>query len=156
MCLEFPSRPTHVLTRLTNLSTDTRREQKTGDRNYELVPCPNQFKVTDPPLECTADSIFKTKRSDNEPSLSHEDRAFLEIMEMGIHKNASGNWEMPLPFRNERQTMPNNRAQAMQHLQGLLKTLTSNAHISSECNTPIQCTICPWPFLVLSTFHNIP
>lgn len=95
MCLEFPSRPTHVLTRLTNLSTDTRREQKTGDRNYELVPCPNQFKVTDPPLECTADSIFKTTRSDNEPSLSHEDHAFLEIMEMGIHKNASATGRCP-------------------------------------------------------------
>ena len=49
-------------------------------------------------MEQTADSIFKTTRSDNEPSLSRKDHAFLEIIEMGIHKNASGNWEMPLPF----------------------------------------------------------
>ena len=48
MCLDFPSGPAHVLTRLTSLSTATERNQETGDKSYELVPCPNQFKVEDP------------------------------------------------------------------------------------------------------------
>ena len=65
MCLDFASGPAHILTRLTNLSTDTGRILETGDRNYELIPCPNQFKVTDPPLERVTDNIFKTTRSDN-------------------------------------------------------------------------------------------
>lgn len=132
MCLDFPGGPAHILARLTNLSTNAWREQETGDRSYELVPCPNQFKVTDPPLERAADSIFKTTRSDNEPSLSREDRAFLEIMERGIRKNASGNWEMPLPFRDKRQTMPNNRTQAMQRLQGLLKTFAREPEMRAD------------------------
>lgn len=72
-------------------------------------------------MERAADGVFKTTRHDNEPSLSLEDRTFLEIMDKGIRKNASGNWEMPLPFRDEHQSMPNNRAQAMRRLQGLLK-----------------------------------
>ena len=132
MCLDFPSGPAHILARLTNLSTNTWREKEPGDGSYELVPCPNQFKITDPPLERPPDSIFKTTRNDNEPSLSHEDRAFLEIMERGIHKNASGNWEMPLPFRDERQTMPDNRAQAMQRLQGLLKTFNRKPEMKAD------------------------
>ena len=83
-------------------------------------------------MERPPNSIFTTTRNDNEPSLSHEDRAFLEIMERGIHKNASGNWEMPLPFRDERQTMPNNRAQAMQRLQGLFKTFNRKPEMKAD------------------------
>ena len=45
MCLDFPSGPAHVLTRLTSLSTATEKNRETGDGSYELVPCPNQFKV---------------------------------------------------------------------------------------------------------------
>ena len=132
LCLDFPNGPAHVLTRLTSLSIDTWRRQEGKDKCYELVPCPNQFKVTDPPLERAADSVFKTTRYDNEPSLSLEDRTFLDIMEKGIHKNASGNWEMPLPFRDERQAMPNNRAQAMQRLQGLLKMFTRKPEMKTD------------------------
>ena len=132
LCLDFPNGPAHVLTRLTSLSTDSRRKQEGEGKCYELVPCPNQFKVTDPPLERAADGVFKTTRHDNEPSLSLEDRTFLEIMDKGIHKNTSGNWEMPLPFRDEHQSMPNNRAQAMRRLQGLLKMFIRKPEMKTD------------------------
>ena len=132
MCLDFASGPAHVLTRLTSLSTVTEKEPETGSRIYELVPCPNQIKVTDPLFERATDDIFRKTRGDNEPSLSCEDRKFLEIMDRGIHKNSKGNWEMPLPFRNERQTMPNNRVQAMQRLQGLLKTFAGKPEMKAD------------------------
>ena len=132
MCLDFANGPAHVLTRRTTLSDDREKLQETGDESYELVPCPNQLKVTDTLLERTPDSIFETTRSDNEPSLSREDRRFLEIMEKGIHKNESGNWEMPLPFRNEHQVMPNNRAQAMHRLHGLLRTFTRKPEMKDD------------------------
>ena len=102
-------------------------------RSYNIVvPCPNQIKVTDPLLERATDDIFRKTRDDNEPGLSREDRKFLEILDRGIHKNAKGNWEMPLPFRNERQTMPNNRDQAMQRLQGLLKTFARKPEMKAD------------------------
>ena len=132
MCLDFASGPAHVLTRLTSLSTVTEKEPETGSRIYELVPCPNQIKVTDPLFERATDDIFRKTRGDNEPGLSCEDRKFLEIMDRGIHKNSKGNWEMPLPFRNERQTMPNNRVQAMQRLQGLLKTFARKPEMKAD------------------------
>ena len=132
MCLDLASGPTHVRTRLTHSFTGTRKEHATRDGDYELVPCPNQFKVTDPLLERVTDGVFSTTQSDNEPSLSREDRKFLEIMERGVRKNARGNWEMPLPFRDERQAMPNNRVQAMQRLQGLLKTFTRKPEMKAD------------------------
>ena len=39
---------------------------------------------------------------------------------------------MLLPFRNERQTMPNNRVQAMQRLQGLLKTFARKPEMKAD------------------------
>ena len=132
MCLDLASGPTHVRTRLTHSFTGTRKEHATRDGDYELVPCPNQFKVTDSLLERVTDGVFSTTQSDNEPSLSREDRKFLEIMERGVRKNARGNWEIPLPFRDERQAMPNNRVQAMQRLQGLLKTFTRKPEMKAD------------------------
>lgn len=43
-------------------------------------------------------------------SLSCDDRKFLQIKENGFHKNASENWEMPLPFRRQDAAMPNNQS----------------------------------------------
>lgn len=172
LCLDFPSGPAHVLTRLTSLSTDSRRKQEGEGKCYGLVPCPNQFKVTDPPLERAADGVFKTTRHDNEPSLSLEDRTFLEIMDKGIQKNASGNWEMPLPFRDEHQSMPNNRAQAMQRLQGLLKMFIRKPEMKTDYlefmgkiiekghASPVPCDEVPpsagrfWYLPHFATYHN--
>ena len=111
MCLDFASGPAHVLTHLTSLSTVMEKEPETGRRIYELIPCPNQIKVTAPLLERATDDIFRKTRGD-EPGLSCEDRKFLEKLDKGIHKNSRGNWEMPLPFCNKCQTMPHNRVQA--------------------------------------------
>ena len=49
-----------------------------------------------------------------------------------MYKNSRGNWEMLLPFRNERQTMPNNQVQAMQRLQGLLKTFARTLEMKAD------------------------
>ena len=56
-------------------------------------------------------------------SLSCEDRKFLAILETGVHKNKQGNWEMPLPFRSKDPRLPNNRSQAVNRLNGLIRTL---------------------------------
>ena len=78
------------------------------------------------------DDVYYTTPEDNDPALSREDRQFLKIVEEGIHKNASGNWEMPLPFRSENIVMPNNRAQALNRLNGLLRTFKRKPHMQRD------------------------
>ena len=51
-------------------------------------------------------------------------------MESGVHKNESGNLEMPLPFRQKNAKMPNNRVQALNRLYGLLRTLKKKPHFT--------------------------
>lgn len=44
-------------------------------------------------------------------------------MEANIHWNVDGNREMPLPFRLKDVKMPNNRSQAVNRLNGLIRSL---------------------------------
>ena len=46
----------------------------------------------------------------------------MDIMEHGIHKIDTGNWEMLLPFHSHNVFMPNNRTQAISRLNGLLRS----------------------------------
>ena len=76
--------------------------------------------------------VYHTTPEDNDAALSQEDRQFLKIVEKGIHKNALGNWEIPLPLRNENMTMPNNRVQALNRLNGLLRTFKRKPGMQSD------------------------
>ena len=55
----------------------------------------------------------------NLPTLSVEDRIFLEILDKGIHQREDGHYEMPLPLRSQDVELPNNRLQALRRLSQL-------------------------------------
>lgn len=48
--------------------------------------------------------------------MSLEDKAFLEIMDKGVRMDGSNSWVAPLPFREPRRKLPNNRVQAEKRL----------------------------------------
>ena len=102
---------------------------------YKFVPCPNHFRIKESFTErgvLENDDVFRTTREDNDVSLSCDDRKFVEIMKTGIHKNDSGNWEMPLPFRHKDVKMPNNRSQAVNRLNGLIRTLRKKPQMKKD------------------------
>ena len=44
---------------------------------------------------------------------SVEDQRFTRLLSDGIHQNSNGNWEMPLPFRTDGISLPNNYEQCL-------------------------------------------
>ncbi|KAK3730902.1 hypothetical protein QZH41_012617 [Actinostola sp. cb2023] len=109
----------------------------TDSNEYDVVPCPNKFLVTDSLADRYTDDlkndVFQySLPNDNEISLSCEDRKFLKVMGAGIHKNNIGNWEMPLPFRQEEARLPNNRNQAVNRLNSLLRTLQKKPQMERD------------------------
>ena len=138
MCLDLVGGPTHVLVRRTSLlsaSPTNSRSRMEEPQCYELVPCPNQLRVKGSFSERdqgTESDIFRTTREDNDVSLSCEDRRFLEMMKANIHRNDHGNWEMPLPFRHKDVKMPNNRSQAVNRLNGLIRTLRRKPQMEKD------------------------
>ena len=138
MCLHLAEGPTHVLVCRTSLlpaNFINSKRRIVEPQYYELVPCPNQLRVKESFTERdqgTEGDVFRTTREDNDVSLSCDDRKFLEIMEANIHKNDHGNWEMPLPFRHKDVKMPNNRSQAVNRLNGLIRTLQRKPQMEKD------------------------
>lgn len=135
MCLDLVGGPVHVRACRTSLLAAGPGEKSTETNNYEFLPCPNQFTVKESFLEQKrdiTDNVFITSREDNDVSLSCEDRKFLDIMETGVHKNEQGNWEMPLPFLRKDPHLPNNRSQAVNRLNGLIRTLKRKPQMAKD------------------------
>ena len=158
MCLDTPNMgPVHVQAKRTTLTQEdiktsklvARRNHIKGDtlpskeakefqphEENEFIPCPNYFKVNEYHNACNQrkveENVFYTSPDDNDVSLSCDDRKFLEIMDREIHKNETGNWELPLPFKDQNVKMPNNRSQAEQRLQGLLRTLKRKPQMQTD------------------------
>ena len=61
-----------------------------------------------------------------EKSESVEDKRFCNILTANIHKNENGNWEMPLPFKTDNVTLPNNCDQCLKRLLGIKRKLLKN------------------------------
>lgn len=71
-------------------------------------------------------NIFHVQTDDNETGLSLDDREFMELMDKSIQKDQDGRWKAPLPFRNPRHSLPNNRCQALKRAQMLHVNLQKN------------------------------
>lgn len=91
-------------------------------RASHLVPCESEILVK----ECHSD-IFERLQCDEKPGLSIEDKKFLHIMDSSFHRSSDGFWEAPLPFRDSRQPLPDNRSMALRRAKSFDDNLRSNA-----------------------------
>lgn len=149
MCLDRIGEPVHVSTRCTAVqqpivsAIDEKEKEHTKEENLRVqilselrtTTCQNYFKVKENLKERSEEkenNVYKTTPEDDEVSMSWEDRQFIQVMEKGIHRNEAGNWEMPLPFRSQNVTMPNNREQAMNRLQSLLRTFKRRPQMEKD------------------------
>ena len=74
----------------------------------------------------TLESDFQETRQDNKTGLSVEDQQFMKKMSAGIQQREDGHLEMPLPLKDEKMRLPNNRVAAVQRLKGLKAKLVRN------------------------------
>ena len=67
-----------------------------------------------------------------EQTESAEDMCFNKILTEGIHKNAQGNWEMPLPFKADEISLPNNREYCLTRLLSLKKKMQKDEKLRTD------------------------
>ena len=118
-------------------ATHVARTGVNKEAEYEIVTCPNTMNFIESFTESsdaknTAEDVYRITQNDNDVGLSIEDRKFMEIMDKGIHKNKLGNWEMPLPFRSQNVSIPNNRNYALKRLNGLLRTFKRKPQMEKD------------------------
>ncbi|XP_054762932.2 uncharacterized protein LOC129269456 [Lytechinus pictus] len=81
-----------------------------GARNHSMFVLPRSAKEI-----LTPERVLKALESDfqnedsREQSLSVEDQRFLNILNTGIKKRDDGHYEMPLPFKKDKPSLPYNR-----------------------------------------------
>ncbi|XP_075924090.1 uncharacterized protein LOC142925100 [Petromyzon marinus] len=119
VCLDGTHKPDHISTFRTSVLTN--------GRTSLFKPCPNHFtlkeKFDDRSQGCTMQAdeetsmlkddvghtVFVTTKDDDKPAPSLEDKEFLKIMDREFFQDESNSWVAPLPFRNPRCRLPNNR-----------------------------------------------
>lgn len=74
----------------------------------------------------TNNSIFVKTKDDDKIGLSADDRKFLEIRDLSFEKDRSGHWTAPLPFKEQRPILPNNKVLALKRAHSLDVSLRKN------------------------------
>lgn len=77
-------------------------------------------------------TIFDRTESDNKPAPSIEDTIFIRIMNKEVYRDEADNWISPLPFREPRQRLPNNREQAVNRFMSLQRTLKRKSEMHDQ------------------------
>lgn len=67
-----------------------------------------------------------------EQSQSAEDRRFNQILSKGVHTNFRGNWEMPLPFKTDEISLPNNREHCLRRLLSLKRKMQKDDKLHAD------------------------
>ncbi|XP_062610110.1 uncharacterized protein LOC134271902 [Saccostrea cucullata] len=90
-----------------------------------LEPCESKLSLKEDP--------FLRTSQDEKLGLSIEDKAFLQIMDSGFKKDTDGHWTAPLPFREDRPRLPDNRDHALRRAKtldlGLLRNPLKREHV---------------------------
>nr|XP_021329350.1 uncharacterized protein LOC110439121 [Danio rerio] len=104
--------------------------------------CRTQVKeiITPPDVIKVLESDF-SERKVKESHFSQEDRRFLSIMEEGVRITADGHCELPLPFKEDRPYLANNKSCAEHRLQCLKKRLERDKQYCNDYTTFMNETI---------------
>ena len=146
VCLGSVHKPTTVSTYFTNTLEN--------GRHSVFGPCPNHYVVKEKLYDNKATSlpapvhveaptcedygehlgrhVFGQTKDDDKIGLSVEDMLFQKTMEQGVYKDEDNSWVAPLPFREPRRRLPNNRSQAADRLSSLHRSFNKKPEMKEH------------------------
>lgn len=136
VCLGRAHRPLKVNTFYTNALEK--------GRPTTFKPCPSvldvkeQYGPNPPELTRPRDgtylghTVFQLTSNDNKLGPSVEDLTFMAVMEQGLKKDESNSWVAPLPFKQPRRRLPDNRPQALNRFFSLKRSLERKPEMSQH------------------------
>ncbi|XP_071950734.1 uncharacterized protein [Antedon mediterranea] len=77
-------------------------------------------------------NVFQQKEDDEQYGMSRENVEFVQLMGKEMKRGEQGNWIAPLPFREERKRLPNNKQQALNRMQSLIRTLDKKPEMKAH------------------------
>ena len=77
-------------------------------------------------------TVFSQNEHDNKPAPSIEDILFLKIMDTSVYRDDANNWVAPLPFKEPRQRLPNNRGLAVKRFASLQRNFKRKPEMQDQ------------------------
>ncbi|KAM9793507.1 uncharacterized protein ACBT44_017962 [Syngnathus typhle] len=102
------------------------------DNFLQLTAMPRTKRQDKAPEQTLGKTVFNRTENDNKPAPSIEDILFLEIMDEGMYRDDKNNWGAPLPFKEPRQQMPNNRELAVSRFLSLKRNLQRKPQMQEQ------------------------
>lgn len=88
--------------------------------------------ISKPAEEVLGQTVFSHTEHDNKLAPSIEDDIFLKLMSKEVYRDESNSWVAPLPFRQPRQHLPNNREQAVKRFASLQCSLNKRPEMQQQ------------------------
>ena len=131
VCLDKRHPPDFEPVEITSFKTSIIQENRVSI----FKPCSSNIKITDNSYYDR--QIFDRRHDDDEVGLSTEDRQFLSLMSKKMVHDG-GNWTAPLPFRENRPTLPNNFPIAEKRAKILDRSLQRSSETGPFCTVYVQ------------------
>ena len=81
----------------------------------------------------SAKSIFQELKDDELEGLSQSDQRFLTNVQNNLHVNDLGNLTLPLPFKSDNPSLPDNRLPVLRRTHNTLMRVSKKPHLLEEC-----------------------
>lgn len=122
-------------------------------RQSLFKPCPNRYDVKEkicdkhPSLYTSAHEgklalernkdhvgcdVFKRTKEDEKLAPSVEDLTFINIMKQGFYKDEDNSWVAPLPFKQQRCRLPNNKTLVLDRFRSLQRSLNKKPEMKEH------------------------
>ncbi|KAI7804924.1 hypothetical protein IRJ41_023810 [Triplophysa rosa] len=82
--------------------------------------------------ETLGQTVFSHTEQDHKLASSIEDDIFLKLMDKEVYRNESNSWVAPLPFKQPRQCLSNNREQAVRRFASLQHSLNKKPEMQQQ------------------------
>lgn len=140
VCLGSTHRPAQITTLKTHILTNGRpthfppcESHFTVKADNSLsVSCATKVKSSNTQNEIMGNNVFCQTQHDNKLAPSMEDLIFLKIMESECFQDETQSWVAPLPFRQSRALLPNNRQYAISRFKSLERTLNKKPEMKAH------------------------
>ena len=118
-------------------STKPRAMKSFVDTQCDHLFTTDQITIPKSPSITQKNDIFIEKPDDELPGLSQEDQEFLHIVSSGIHINAAGNLEVPVPFKEDK-VLPDNKAAVYARTSNTLSRISRDPLRAKQCVESMQ------------------
>lgn len=102
-----------------------------GAERKTVMRC-HRLKTSDGAVEDILTVMEQDFQDIKAPGYSQDDASLLKCLQQGIHQLPEGNLELPLPFKQRKVKLPDNRAMVVQRLHGLKKKFEKNRTFHQE------------------------